>query len=100
MVRPLRPRQSCDSREPPVEGFGKSLAAILPVEKVLQLPPPDRRLDIGHVRLDARNLHSVSPAGAREVSLPRVVAHAVDANLPRVCGPIAVVGRYHSALPD
>ena len=46
--------------------------------ELAQLPQPERRLDVGHVVLEARDQNLVEPAAALVVPLPGVAAHAVQ----------------------
>src|SRR5205823_1638803 len=65
-------------------------ASLLEARQFLQLPQPQRRLDVAHVVLEAGREHLVAPAPALAVALPGVATHAVQAEHP---GAVEEVGR-------
>ncbi len=65
--------------------------------ELAQLPQPERRLDVGHVVLEARDQYLVEPAAALVVALPGVAAHAVQTDHPRPRQELRI-GREHPAF--
>ena len=52
--------------------------------QLVELVKPDRRVDVGHVVLEAELLDFVVPGSFRRVALPRVARNAVEARTPHV----------------
>ncbi len=70
---------------------------LLEAGELLELPQPERGLDVGHVVFEAGREDVVAPAPAAVVALPGVAAHPVEAQHPGTIQQLGVA-RQHAAL--